>query len=91
MATHGSIGEYRPDAEEWSAYTERLGHYFAANDVGTEAKKKAILLSVCGPSTYGLIHSLVALQKADEFSYEYLMEKVARHYNPRPSAVVQRF
>ena len=49
MAMHRSITEYRPDAKKWSMYTEQLGHYFAANGVEREAKKKAILLSVCGP------------------------------------------
>ena len=91
MATHGSIGEYRSDVEEWSAYAERLEHYFAANEVADGGKKRAILLSVCGPSTYGLIRSLVSPQKATDFSYTEIVEKVNRYYNPRPSAVVQRF
>ena len=54
MAAHRSIGEYSPGAEEWPVYTEQLGHYFAANDLDMEAKKKAIHLSLCGLSTYGL-------------------------------------
>ena len=53
-------------------------------------KKRAILLSVCGPVTYGLIRSLVQPQKPTEFSYTQLVEKVKKHYNPRPSAIVQR-
>ena len=91
MAKHGSIGEFRQEVEEWSAYAERLEYYFAANDVAAGDKKRAILLSVCGPSTYVLIRSLVAPQKPTEFSFEDLVEKVNKYHNPRPSAVVQRF
>ena len=49
MAKHGSVGEYNSDGEEdWVSYIERLQNYFVANKVTTEAKKRAILLSVCG-------------------------------------------
>ena len=49
MATHGSVSAF-----------DRLNFYFAANDVTTEAKKRAILLSACGAPTYKLIRSLVS-------------------------------
>ena len=91
MAKHGSIGEYKSEIEEWPAYAERLQHYFTANDVTNGDKKRAILLSVCGAGTYGLIRSLVQPKKPTEFSYSQLVEKVKKHYNPRPSAIVQRF
>ena len=91
MAKHGCIGEFKPEVEEWPAYTERLEHYLTANDVTDGGKKRAILLSVCGPVTYGLIRSLVAPKKVTEFTYAELVEKVKTHYNPRPSAVVQRY
>ena len=54
MAKHGSIGEFDSDCETWKSYTERLTQYFAANDVESADKQRAILLSICGPhiSTY---------------------------------------
>lgn len=54
MARHGTIGSFSGEAEDWTAYTESLEHYFIANDI-TEPPKKAILLSVCGTPTYKLI------------------------------------
>ena len=33
-------------------YVERLSHYFEANDITSEGKKRAILLNAVGPSTY---------------------------------------
>ena len=47
MAKHGTIGPFRGNANNWSAYTESLEQYFVANDVTEDAKKRAILLSAC--------------------------------------------
>ena len=56
MAKYGSIGEYDPDKEEWTPYVEQLqDEYLIANDVEDETKKRAILLSSCGHSTYQML------------------------------------
>ena len=39
MATYGNVGEFHDGAEEWTAYTERLEHYFTANDIDSAEKK----------------------------------------------------
>ena len=91
MAKHGTLGEYNADQEEWSVYTERLEHYFTANDVKDASKRRAILLSVCGARTYSLIRSLVAPDKVTDFNFEQLVEKVKAHQSPRPSVIAQRF
>eukprot|EP00731_Ephydatia_muelleri_P001691 Em0001g1691a len=52
MSRHGTIEEFDGATEDWTAYSERLEQYFVANDVDEAAKKRAILLSVCGASTY---------------------------------------
>ena len=33
MALHGTLTQFAPEEEYWTAYVERLEHYFAANDV----------------------------------------------------------
>lgn len=48
MPTYGKLEEFDENKETWTQYTERLGHYFAANDVAEEDRQRAILLSVCG-------------------------------------------
>ena len=88
MSKHGSVGKCKPDTEEWIAYTERVRFYFAANDITDDGKKHAIFLNVCGLSTYMLIRSMVASKSAADFLY---MELVKKHYNPRLSAIPQRF
>ena len=91
MAKHSAVCEYDHTTEDWESYTERLEQYFMANDVEDATKKRAVLLSVCGATTYGLIRSLVAPKKVMEFPYSAIVEKVKAHYSPRPSAIVQRF
>ena len=91
MATHGSVSEFNSAQEDWRSYAERLEQYFAANDVKDEEKMWAILLSVCGPSTYQLMRNLCAPAKPTEKSYSQLVKLVADHFNPRPSVIVQWF
>ena len=59
----GNIGEFDATIENWDAYLERMEQYFVANEVTSDAKKKAILLSTCGASTYSTIRSLAAPTK----------------------------
>ena len=91
MATHGSIGEFDPDREDWTSYTERLEQYFTANDMKDAGKQRAILLSVCGPKSYQLIRNLVAPNKPTEKTFAEICSAVKDHHHPKPSAIVRRF
>eukprot|EP00731_Ephydatia_muelleri_P014717 Em0008g437a len=91
MTYHGKLSEFDSTSEDWPSYVERMEQYFAANDVGNETKKSAILLSVCGSSTYRLIRSLLAPVKPGEKSYSDIVALVTTHLNPKPSVIVQRF
>ena len=87
---HGSISEFKPGGKEsWSTYTERMGHYFAANSVTDPDKKRSILLSTCGSATFRLIKSLT--DSVDTKSYAQLCQLVKDHYKPAPSPIVQRY
>ena len=95
MAKHGSIGEFDGDRETWKSYTERLIQYFTANDVESADKQRAILLSVCGPTsgptTYQLIRNILAPVQPTDRSFSELVELVERHRNPKPSVIVRRY
>ena len=54
MATHGSLAAFDPHKEDWISYTDRVKHYFIANDVSDGDKKRSILLSASGASTLKL-------------------------------------
>ena len=91
MATHGTIGAFEPNTETWVTYTERLEQYFIANDVDAAEKKRAILLSVCGATTYQLIRNLVAPGKPTSKTFDELVKLVKDHHQPAPSVTVQRY
>ena len=59
MATYGNVEEFKESDESWTQYAVRHKQYFAANEI-KDAKKpwRAILLSVCGFKTCGLIRGV---------------------------------
>ena len=91
--THRVIGPFDSSQEDWLSYITYLQNYFIANDIAEDkaAKRGAILLSVCGMSTYHLIKSLAAPSKPQEVSFENLVKLVEGCHNPEPSATVQHF
>ena len=88
---HGHYAEFNGVAEDWTVYVERLQNYFVANDVESEGKKRAILLSVCGPATYRLIRNLLSPAQPNSKSYAELVQLVRDHYQPKPSPIIMRF
>ena len=91
MTTHGQIGEFNSQREDWMSYLERLEEYFITNDIKSAKKKKAILLSVAGADTYQLIRSLVTPEKPKEKTFEQLVKLVQEHHQPTPPAIVQHY
>ena len=89
--SHHSFGEFNEDKEEWLSYTERLQEYFTANEVEGEEKKRAVLLSACGATTYQLIRNLTAPAKPSSKTFKNLVELVQQHKSPKPSVIVQRY
>lgn len=65
----GRIEEFNPAQNDLESYTERLEQYFVANEVTTEEKKTAVLLSVIGAKAYEVLKSLIAPDKPSEKSY----------------------
>ena len=70
---------------------ERLDHFFEANEVADVDKKRAILLTVIGPSAYKLLRNLLAPAKPKDKTYTELVGILKEHYSPKPSETVQRF
>lgn len=91
MAVHGKIGQFQPSIKSWESYSERLSFYFSANGITTATKKHSILLTVCGPATFQLLRSLVQPAKLDDTTYDTLTGLLKKHYDPAPSAIVQRY
>ena len=91
MATIGRIEEFREDKEEWSQYTERLEHFFAANGITDDDKKRSVFLTVIGARAYKKLRSLIAPVKPGESDFATMLKAMKDHYVPAPSEIVQRF
>ena len=65
LAAHGKLEQFHMGQDDWELYEERLQQYFVANDIKETEKKRAILLSSCGQSTYKVIRNLVAPRKPE--------------------------
>ena len=81
MVQHGTLALFDSSKESWSHYVERLGCYFAANDV--DDKKHSILLSICGQQTFKLIRSLLNAQALETKSYSDLVKMVTDYYDSK--------
>ena len=60
---------YHNDIYIYYIHTQRLNFYFEANNVTSAETKRAIFLTVCGPSTFQLLKSLVQPNTPKEKSY----------------------
>ena len=91
MAAVRAIGEFEPEQEQWTQYSERLGHYFTANGITDEEKNKAVLLTVIGRVMYKLLRNLIAPETVDGISYGEIVDGLSRHYFPQLSEIVRRY
>ena len=91
IGLHGVAVAFDPAIEDWLEYVERLSHYFVANDIVSEDKKKAILLNAVRPSTYRLIRTLASPSKVTDLSFEDIVDKARAHFCPKPSPIVKRY
>ena len=87
----GQPGAFDAAQESWTQYSERGEFFFQANGITDVSKKRATLLAIIGPSAYKLLRSLVAPTKPDEKTYDELVAAMAKHHNPAPSEIVQRY
>jgi len=54
----GQPAIFNPNSETWVQYSEGVAYFFQANGVAEE-RKKAMLLSLMGPTAYKLLRSLI--------------------------------
>ena len=91
MSTLGRIEEFDGSKEQWPLYVECLEHFFTANDIRDEGKKKAAFLSIVGAGTYKVLRNIVSPAKPGDKSYADLVKALSQHFKPTPSEIVERF
>ena len=91
MALFGKLGEFCREIEGWQNYVERLEFFFQANSITDNEKKRAILLSSCGPEPYNLFRGLCAPGKPAHKSFDELVDLMHAHQHPKPNPIAERF
>ena len=78
MAIFRKIDKYSPGNENFTDWIERREQWYIANTVSDVDRKRALLLSFIGASSYKLIRSL-AQNKPMEKTYEELTKLMRDH------------
>ena len=91
VGLHGNVSVFDPTQEEWGEYTERLVYYFTANVITSQTKQRAVLLNAVGLSTYRLLKTLASPAQVTDLTFEQIVERAKKHFNPKPSPIVKRF
>uniref|UniRef100_A0A8C5MWZ0 CCHC-type domain-containing protein n=1 Tax=Leptobrachium leishanense TaxID=445787 RepID=A0A8C5MWZ0_9ANUR len=87
----GTVSPFDCELQSWDEYIEVLDYFFQANEITDAGKRKAVLLSGVGASTYSLLRSLLCPMTPAEKTYQELVVVLKAHYNPKPSEIVQRY
>ena len=90
-ATHSTLSVFNSSTANWCSYIDQLNYYFITNEITTDKKKVAILLSACGQATFKTISNLVDAGIFKGIKYNDPIQMLSEHYNQAPSSIVQRF
>ncbi|KAM7303714.1 putative nuclease HARBI1 isoform X1 [Ixodes scapularis] len=82
MPTQGTIEAFSGKA--WASWIERLG-FFVANSITSLDKKRALLLTLCGPETYDIVRAFVAPRTPGDIGFEELVSILGTHFDPQAS------
>lgn len=87
----GNVGQFNSKTSSWQEYVEVLEHFLSLNNITEEDRKRALLLTSCGPETYHVIRGLVQPARPSDKTFEQLCALVQSHYSPKPSEIVERY
>ena len=79
-----NVGEFNKDKEEWQLFVDRLGQFFALNDIADE-KKVSLTLNVIGAETYRSLNDSVFPAKPKPKTFKELVECIEKHFFPPTS------
>ena len=89
----GQVGPYCEGKEDWACYVERLKQFFIANDITDAPKKRAVLLSGIGPSTYSVLvlRNLMTPDVPSSKTYDELKATLSAHFKPKTLVIAECF
>ena len=69
----GKIEAFDETNDDWNVYVERVEQYFTADEI-KEEEQVAVMLSLIGNKTYGLLRNLSAPAKPSKLSFKTIVE-----------------
>lgn len=86
----GSISPFGHSTEQWSSYTELFGYFVAANETQDD-KLEPTFLSVMGPKTFNLLHSLLQPATPGSKTFAEIVDTLTKHISSKPLVIAERF
>lgn len=78
----GRIRDFNESSDDWALYHEMLDHYFIANGIIDEQRKKSTLLSAIDINTYKLLTTLTFPLKPGTVPFSQLCDLLTKHLRP---------
>lgn len=87
---YASMEPFVAENDEWPLYHERLENYFIVMDISDAARKRAILLSCMGATTYKIVRDMVSPALPSAKSYDDICAVLALYYSPQVVVLKER-
>ena len=90
-STVGRFEAFDPEKLSWDSYYERLTQFFIANDVITDQKKRALLITSLSMEQYKLLTNFYAPTSPTTIDFEDLCTRLKQHYVPTKIEIAEVF
>ncbi|KAG7295427.1 hypothetical protein JYU34_021601 [Plutella xylostella] len=90
----GILSSFDHQSNDWTSYKSRINQWFIANDISgdkAKVKKKAILLSALGESTYKLTSDLALPKTVEELEFDEIVKLLDDHFTPKRVGFAEKF
>ncbi|XP_072144400.1 uncharacterized protein [Dermacentor andersoni] len=91
LATNLGTPRFDENQDKWDIYLTRLEVFFEANDIKTDDKKRALLVSMLSTKTVGVLAGQCAPQKVNALSYKDALTILNNHYAPKTNEVAASY
>lgn len=91
LATNLGNPTFDENQDKWDIYLTRLEAFFEANDIKTDDKKRAHLVSTLSTKTVGILAGHSAPRKVNDLSYKEALTFLNDHYAPKCNEVAASY
>lgn len=81
------FSEFNPQTDNWDIYIDRLKFCFEANGIVIDNVKRANFFTVCGSLVFETLLALITPRKANEVTFNEIIEILTKHYSPKPNEI----